>query len=115
MKSHYEEGRRCCFEKLEDKKGKTFADYHDEFEYLISAGIALHVQAISNPAFPLADSTGKNLLKLYLNDVEDYHIQKAFVVSNERTVSTKGKIIYIPVYYIMFFQNGLEDSEAMQF
>ena len=44
-----------------------------------------------------------------------YHIQKAFVVSNERTVSTKGKIIYIPVYYIMFFQNGLEDSEAMQF
>lgn len=46
---------------------------------------------------------------------EDYHIQKAFVVSNERTVSTKGKIIYLPVYYIMFFQNGLEDSEAMQF
>ena len=44
-----------------------------------------------------------------------YHIQKAFVVSNERTVSTKGKIIYIPVYYIMFSQNGLEDSEAMQF
>ena len=44
-----------------------------------------------------------------------YHIQKAFVVSNERTVSTKGKIIYLPVYYIMFFQNGLEDSEAMQF
>ena len=46
---------------------------------------------------------------------EDYHIQKAFVVSNERTVSTKGKIIYIPIYYIMFFQHGLEDSEAMQF
>ena len=46
---------------------------------------------------------------------EDYHIQKAFVVSNERTVSTMGKIIYIPVYYIMFLQNGLEDSEAMQF
>ena len=46
---------------------------------------------------------------------EDYHIQKAFVVSNERTVSTKGKIIYIPIYYIMFFQHGLKDSEAMQF
>ena len=46
---------------------------------------------------------------------EDYHIQKAIVVSNERTVSTKGKIIYIPIYYIMFFQHGLEDSEAMQF
>ena len=37
---------------------------------------------------------------------EDYHIKKAFVLSNERTVKTKGKIIYIPIYYIMFFQNG---------
>ena len=46
---------------------------------------------------------------------EDYHIQKAFVVSNERTVSMKGKIVYIPIYYIMFFQHGLEDSEAMRF
>ena len=29
------------------------ADYQDEFEYLISAGIALNVQAISTPVFPL--------------------------------------------------------------
>ena len=36
---------------------------------MISAGIALNVQAISNPVFPLIESTGKNLLKLYLNDV----------------------------------------------
>ena len=181
--------KRVVAQSIEDKKGKTFADYQDEFEYLISAGIALNVQAISNPVFPLVESTGKNLLKLYLNDVgiltgilygnniravlddeasinlgsvyesadnrhkgevdfliddyatlsavpievksgkdytihsalnnfvknEDYHIQKAFVVSNERTVSTKGKIIYIPIYYIMFFQHGLKDSEAMQF
>lgn len=34
---------------------------------------------------------------------EDYHIKKAFVVSNERTVSQKGKITYIPIYYVMFF------------
>ena len=196
--------KRVVAQSIEDKKGKTFADYQDEFEYLISAGIALNVQAISNLVFPLVESTGKNLLKLYLNDVgiltgilygnniravlddeasinlgsvyesvvaseliahgyelfyydnrhkgevdfliddyatlsavpieiksgkdytihsalnnfvknEDYHIQKAFVVSNERTVSTKGKIIYIPIYYIMFFQHGLKDSEAMQF
>ena len=33
---------------------------------------------------------------------EDYPIEKAFVVSNERSISRKGKIIYIPVYYIMF-------------
>lgn len=184
--------KRVIAQNIENKKGKTFNDYCDEFEYLISAGIALNVQAISNPTFPLIESTGKNLLKLYLNDVgiltgilygnniravlddersinlgsvyetvvaseliahghklfyydnrskgevdyliddydslsavpvevksgkdytvhsalntfvsnEDYHIKKAYVVSNERTVTQKGKITYIPIYYIMFF------------
>ena len=187
--------KRVVVQSIENKKGKMFSDYEDEFEYLISAGIALNVQAISNPSFPLIESAGKNLLKLYLNDVgiltgilygnniravlddersinlgsvyesvaaseliahgyklfyydnrnkgevdyliddydslstvpieiksgkdytvhsalnnfvsnEDYHIKKAFVLSNERTVKTKGKIIYIPIYYIMFFRNG---------
>lgn len=196
--------KRVVAQRIEDKKGKTFGDYQDEFEYLISAGIALNVQAISNPVFPLIESSGKNLLKLYLNDVgiltgilygnniravlddeasinlgsvyetavaseliahgyklfyydnrnkgevdyliddystlstvpievksgkdytvhsalnsfvqnEDYHIQKAFVVSNERTISTKGKIIYIPIYYTMFFQNAPEDETVLQF
>ena len=184
--------KRVVAQNIENKRGKTFNDYNDEFEYLISAGIALNVQAISNPSFPLIESTGKHLLKLYLNDVgiltgtlygnniravledqksinlgsvyetvvaseliahgyklfyydnknkgevdyliddfdslstvpievksgkdyrvhsalnafvqnEDYHIKKAFVVSNERTVSQDGKITYIPIYYIMFF------------
>lgn len=36
---------------------------------MISSGIALNVQAISTPTFPLSESSGKNLLKLYLNDV----------------------------------------------
>lgn len=183
--------KRVVAQNIENKRGKTFNDYSDEFEYLISAGIALDVQAISNPAFPLIETSGKNLLKLYLNDVgiltgilyghnirailddeksinlgsvyetvvaseliahghklfyydnrskgevdyllddydslsvvpievksgkdytvhsalnaltkkEDYPIEKAFVVSNERSISRKGKIIYIPVYYIMF-------------
>lgn len=61
--------KRVVAQNIENKKGSTFADYQDEFEYLISAGIALNVQAISNPAFPLIQSSGKNLLKLYLNDV----------------------------------------------
>ncbi|MCI7351500.1 MAG: AAA family ATPase [Ruminococcus sp.] len=184
--------KRIIAQSIENKKGKTFNDYCDEFEYLISAGIALNVQAISNPVFPLIESSGKNLLKLYLNDVgiltgilygnniravlddersinlgsvyetvvaseliahghrlfyydnrnkgevdyliddydslsvvpievksgkdytvhsalnafvqnKDYHIKKAFVVSNERDVMQKGKITYIPIYYIMFF------------
>lgn len=184
--------KRVVVQNIENKRGKTFNNYADEFDYLISAGIALNVQAISNPTFPLIESTGKNLLKLYLNDVgiltgilygnniravlddersinlgsvyetvvaseliahghklfyydnrskgevdyliddydslsavpievksgkdytvhsalntfvqnEDYHIKKAFVVSNERNVTQNGKITYIPIYYIMFF------------
>lgn len=195
--------KRVVAQSIENKKGKTFNDYTDEFEYLISAGIALHVQAISNPVFPLIESTGKNLLKLYLNDAgilsgilygnniravlddvrsinlgavyetvvaseliahghklfyydnrskgevdyltddydslsvvpievksgkdytvhsalntfvqnEDYHIKKAFVVSNERKVMQKGKIIYMPIYYIMFFGTEAKDQD-MQF
>jgi hypothetical protein len=61
--------KRIVAKNIENKSGKRFSDYQDEFEYLISAGIALNVQAISNPVFPLIESTGKNLLKLYLNDV----------------------------------------------
>lgn len=184
--------KRVVVQNIENKKGRTFNDYCDEFEYFISAGIALNVQAISNPVFPLIESAGKNLLKLYLNDVgiltsvlygnniravlddeksinlgsvyetvvvseliahgyrlfyydnrskgevdyliddydslsvvpievksgkdytvhsalsnfvknDDYHIKKAFVMSNERKVKQKGSIIYIPVYYVMFF------------
>lgn len=61
--------KRVVAKDIEDKKGKRMTDYQDEFEYLISAGIALEVHAISNPVYPLAESTSKNLLKLYLNDV----------------------------------------------
>lgn len=194
--------KRVIAKEIENKKGKTFNDYQDEFEYLISAGIALNVQAISNPKFPLAESEGKNLLKLYLNDAgilsgilygsnirailddvrsinlgsvyetvvasellahghrlfyydnrskgevdyliddfndltavpievksgkdytvhsalntfisnEDYHIKKAFVLSNEREIRFKGKITYLPIYFIMFFQNVPADAESM--
>ena len=61
--------KRVVFQNIEEKRGRRFSDYQDEFEYLISAGIALDVNAISNPVFPLVQSVGKNLLKLYLNDV----------------------------------------------
>lgn len=183
--------KRVVAQSIENKRGKTFADYQDEFDYLISAGIALSVQAISNPVFPLIQSSGKNLLKLYLNDVgilsgilygnniqailsdeesinlgsvyecvvaseliahghklfyydnrtkgevdfliddydslsavpievksgkdytvhsalnafvsnEDYHVKKAIVLSNEREITTKSKITYLPIYDIMF-------------
>lgn len=184
--------KRIVAKDVENRRGRTFNDYADEFEYLISAGIALNVQAISNPVFPLIESSGKNLLKLYLNDVglltgilygnnirailddeksvnlgsvyetvaaseliahghklfyydnrtkgevdyliddydslsvvpleiksgkdytvhsalntltenKDYGAKKAFVLSNEREISKKGTITYLPIYYIMFF------------
>ena len=38
--------KRVVVQQIEGKKGSTFASYEDEFEYLISAGIALNVQAI---------------------------------------------------------------------
>ena len=61
--------KRVVVKNIEGKRGKTFNDYQEEFEYLVSAGIALNVQAISNPKFPLIESASKNLIKLYLNDV----------------------------------------------
>lgn len=61
--------KRIVFKDIENKKGKTFSDYADEFEYLTNSGVALDVSAISNPHFPLAESEQKRLVKLYLNDV----------------------------------------------
>ena len=61
--------KRIVAQKIRGKEGDRFAQYRDEFEYLVSSGIALAVRAISNPHFPLSESLQKNLLKLYLNDV----------------------------------------------
>ncbi|MBR5167316.1 MAG: ATP-binding protein [Salinivirgaceae bacterium] len=61
--------KRVMAAKIEGKKDARMGDYSDEFEYLISAGIALQVQAVSKPSYPIIENSGKNLLKLYLNDV----------------------------------------------
>lgn len=61
--------KRIVVKDIENKKGRQFTDYEQEFEYLISAGVALEVRAVSNPRFPISESETKNLLKLYLNDV----------------------------------------------
>ena len=183
--------KRVVIKDIEDIKGKRFDNYRDEFDYLIQAGVALEVKAISNPIFPLIESAAKNLLKLYFNDIglltnvlyrnnimavlneensvnlgsvyesvvaqelkahnknlfyydnknkgevdyliddydnlsvlpievksgkdyyvhtalnhfvsnEDYRINKAIVLSNERNVIVKDKIFYMPIYYSMF-------------
>lgn len=61
--------KRIVAKDIRDKKGDRFDNYQEEFEYLISSGTALSVNAITNPRYPLTESVRKNLLKLYLNDV----------------------------------------------
>lgn len=61
--------KRIVAKEIELKKGKRMTDYQDEFEYLISSGITLEVQAISKPSYPLVENSGKNLLKLYMSDI----------------------------------------------
>ncbi len=61
--------KRMVIQAIEDKKGKRSSDYEEEFEYLVSSGIALDVKAVPTPVFPLTQSMTRNLLKLYLNDV----------------------------------------------
>lgn len=185
--------KRIVAQEIRGKEGDRFAHYQEEFEYLISSGIALAVHAISNPHFPLSESLQKNLRKLYLNDVglltgllyhnnilpviddvrsinlgsvyesvvaqelrahghklfyydnrkqgevdyliddhtamsahpievksgkdytvhsalnnllknPDYNILAATVISNEREIYQKGKVTYIPVYFVMFME-----------
>ena len=186
--------KRIVIKDIEGKDWKRMNDYLDEFDYLISSGITLEVKAISKPTYPLVENCGKNLLKLYLNDVgiltgifyrnniravmsdvrsinlgsvyetvvaqelkahgydlfyydnkkngevdyliddadnlsyipievksgkdykvhsaldkflsnDEYNVRRAYVLSNEQKVSTENGITYIPVYYVMFFQN----------
>ncbi len=61
--------KRIVAKDIRGKKGDRFDWFAEEFEYLVSSGIALDVHAISNPKYPLSESVHKNLLKLYLNDV----------------------------------------------
>lgn len=60
--------KRVMFNKIEEKKIARAEKYAQEFEYLVQSGICNEVKAVSNPKFPLVESEGKNLLKLYLND-----------------------------------------------
>lgn len=84
--------KRIVAKDIKDKKGDRFDNYTDEFEYLISSGIALSVNAITNPRYPLAESARKNLLKLYFNDVglltsRLYGDDIQPVVRNERSIN----------------------------
>lgn len=84
--------KRIRYKNIENKKGKTFADYEEEFEYLTNSGVALEVSAISNPRFPLIESDQKKLIKLYLNDVGLltgilYHLNVNAVLQDIRSIN----------------------------
>ena len=61
--------KRIKFKQIENKEDSNLIKYKDEFDYLINSGCTLGVKAFSNPKFPLIESTSKNLIKLYFNDV----------------------------------------------
>ena len=68
--------KRIVAKGIENKTGKRMSDYAEEFDYLVSSGIALEVKAISKPSFPLIENSGKNLKETaYLGDrPADKHI-----------------------------------------
>ena len=61
--------KRIQFKKIENIRNANLIDYEDEFEYLINSGVAIGAKAIANHKFPLIESSSKNLIKLYYNDV----------------------------------------------
>ena len=44
--------------------------------------------------------------------VPDYHIASSIVFSNDREVRTKGNILYLPIYYVMFMENRMPERIA---
>lgn len=84
--------KRIVYKEIENTRGKRASDYEEEIEYLISSGIALGVNAISNPKFPLRETECKNLIKLYYNDpglltAALYHNNPAPVLNSESGIN----------------------------
>ena len=51
--------------------------------------------------------------KTHLLSNKEYNIKRAYVLSNEQQVYTEKGITYMPIYYVMFFQN--ESNVVEQF
>ena len=88
--------KRIVIKEIEDKRWKRAGDYIEEFDYLISAGVTLEVKAVSTPTYPLVENSGKNLLKLYLNDVGIlsgiYYRNNITAIMNENSSINLGSI-----------------------
>ena len=47
--------------------------------------------------------------------IQDYHIVSSIVLSNEREIKTKGNILYLPIYYVMFLENKMPEPKNLYF
>ncbi len=47
--------------------------------------------------------------------VPDYHIVSSIVFSNDREITKKGNILYLPIYYVMFMENKMPEKEYIYF
>lgn len=69
-------------------------------------------------ALPIEVKSGKDFKKHRALDKfvgnEDYHIKNAIILSNEREVLRKGKIVYMPIYYTMFLQPSTPEVNLIQ-
>ena len=65
---------------------------------------------------PIEVKSGKNYtVHSALNNfmsTPDYQIQKAVVLNNEREISVKNGVTYLPVYYCMFYQRDFVRDEG---
>ena len=58
------------------------------------------------------DYTVHSALSKFMS-IEEYGIKKAYVLSNEQQVYTKNGITYMPIYYVMFFDNSSQVVETL--
>ena len=89
--------KRIVIKDIENKDWKRTDDYLEEFDYLICSGVALEVKAISTPTYPLIENSGKNLLKLYLNDVGI--LSGIYYKNNIKAIMTDVKSINLGAIY----------------
>ena len=50
-----------------------------------------------------------------LLSVPEYHVLSGVVLSNEREVKTNGKVVYMPIYYVMFMNTNEQQEENVYF
>ena len=81
-----------------------------EIEFLVNDYDLLSV-------LPIEVKSGKNYNEHASLDAfvatPDYHIEQAFVMSNEREVKQNGKVTYLPIYYVMFFIPSTPPTEVL--